>query len=86
VQVSSDERIVFVDRRVTLHAVRIELAEHTQPRGVRVLGASGVVASGERVGGAWDVLLPDGSYELIDGSSSSLVRFTVAGGPTKVSA
>ena len=84
VQIALDDRIVFVDRGVTLQLVRLDLGDHPHPRVVKLLGAAGVVASGERIGGPWQLRLPDGEYEVLDAASTTVVRFTVAGGPIQV--
>jgi hypothetical protein len=84
VQITFDDRMVVIAGAATLHSVRIKLCDHPQPRPVRVLGAAGIVASGERIGGPWELRLPDGDYELIDSASDTLVRFAVAGAPIVV--
>ena len=85
-QVTFDDRIVFVAHEAAHHVVQIELRDHPERRSVRLLSGERVVASDARSGGTWELHLPDGDYELLDAASTSVVRFSVDGGPQRVTA
>lgn len=83
VEVLPDDRMVVAVNTRARWDVRIELTAGGQ-RSVRLLGATGVIAADVRRGGAWELRLIDGNYELVDEHSDRIVRFAVAGANLKV--